>query len=132
MVKMSKDVCESCHQKEEDAFARVRDYLRQNAGAGVNDTARETGVSARLIQRFIDSGRLERVGAQVTHTCQTCGAVINNGLICTACSQQLQDQVSRLRQEISGKKEEHKQGNLDRRRDGTGDDGLHVKKIRGG
>lgn len=120
MLKMSKDVCEPCHEKEERAFLLVRDYLRQHPGASIPETAEATEVSDSLIQHFIATGRLERVGVELEHACQTCGKHIASGLICPTCAQEIQDQVQKLRGEISAKKGKGDKGE---------DDGFHLKKI---
>jgi len=121
---MSRDICDRCRQKEEDDFLTVRDYLRTHPGATIPEVAEKTEVLEATIQHFINSGRLERVGAQLSHTCQTCGATIQSGLICQPCSQRLQDEVKKLRGSIAAKKDAARPTG----HSGRDDDGMHIKK----
>ncbi|RCK81637.1 MAG: flagellar protein [Candidatus Ozemobacter sibiricus] len=103
MVKFSKDVCQKCYTAEEEIFARVRDYLRANPGVTVEEVAKAVQTEPSKIEFFISSGRMERVGLQIAHTCQTCNKVIKVGLICPECSKALKEKVSTLQQELKKK-----------------------------
>jgi ribosomal protein L32 len=120
MVKLSRDVCPKCHQVEEQLFIKVRDYVRTHPGLSIDDVAKAVGASEQQIQHFIISGRLERVGAQIAHKCQTCSKVITTGLICPDCSRGLKEQVGALQKEIARQK-----------RDGDDDDSNRRKKDSG-
>ena len=61
-------------------------------------------VPVEKIEFFVDSGRLERTGANLNHQCQTCQKIIQTGLICQECSDELKKQVSDLKKSISTKK----------------------------
>jgi len=100
MVKLSRDVCNACFQKEEELFALVRDFIRANPNAAIIEVAESLNVSEAQINYFVNSGRLERLGVNVPHPCQTCGRVITTGLICSECSEDLKKHVGDLKGSI--------------------------------
>ena len=105
MVKLSRDICQKCHQEEEELFLKVRDYLRSNPGVTINDVAKALEATDEQIEYFIKSGRLERVGVKISHQCQTCKKTINSGLICHECSKELKEQVKALQGSVARAKE---------------------------
>jgi len=115
MVKISRDLCQKCYQDEEDLFMKIKDYLRSNPGASIAEVA--AGVTATLeqVETFVNSGRLERVGVHIPHQCQTCGKIIQTGIICPDCTSGIQTQVDSLKKNIADKK--------DKKDDGTKKDG---------
>lgn len=97
MVKLARDTCSKCFQKEEELFQRVKSYLRSNPGSSVEDVAKAMDCSEEQVKYFVRTGRLERVGVKVAHPCQICQKVIMDGMICPECKKSLKDQVSTLR-----------------------------------
>ena len=97
MVKLSRDVCNPCFQKEEDLFLRIKDFVRANPKATVREVGDSLGISDDQINYFIRTGRLERLGVNIEHACQTCGRIITTGLICSECSEELKKQVGSLK-----------------------------------
>lgn len=55
-------LCPACLPDPEMRFRLLRDYLRDHQGASVMQVARDTGLSASDVTRFIDSGRLRGAG----------------------------------------------------------------------
>ncbi|HOY68641.1 MAG TPA: hypothetical protein PLP29_17320 [Candidatus Ozemobacteraceae bacterium] len=101
IMRMSRDVCQKCHLEEEERFLKVKEYLRSHPGAAVKEVAAETLIPENQINYFISSGRLERVGVIIEHTCQTCHKVITAGVICTECKRDIKAHVKQLREEIA-------------------------------
>lgn len=84
------DLCVSCLEKEEEAFDKLRDYLRDHPGADVETVAKATGVAQERILRFVRKGRLEtnELG-QMELGCVLCGTPIPSGRYCNRCSASL-------------------------------------------
>lgn len=101
MMKLSRDVCQKCYMAEEEDFNKVKDYLRDHSGASMKDVARETHIAESLIDKFVSSGRLERLGVVVEHACQTCHTQISSGIICQECKKNLKMHLQQLREEVS-------------------------------
>lgn len=124
MVMLSRDVCPKCHQVEEQAFSRVREVIRTKPGLSIAEIAKESNCPEEQINYFISSGRLERIGAEIAHPCQTCGKTIMTGLICPECSRVLKDKVSELQSDIDRKKNEDENPGSKKK------EGFHVGKPR--
>jgi len=105
MVRFSKDVCPKCFAREEELFQKVKEYLKLNPGVTIKEVARAVMATEVQVEFFVNSGRLERIGAQIAHTCQTCNKTIKIGLICPECSKELKEKVSNLQREIKDHRE---------------------------
>lgn len=97
MVKLARDTCSKCFQKEEELFQKVKGFLRANPGATVKEVAQAMNCPEEHVKYFIKTGRLERVGVKVAHPCQICQKTILDGMICPECKRSLKDQVATLR-----------------------------------
>lgn len=58
---MPRGVCAGCLDQRERDFRVVRDWLRDNRGAGIPEATEATGVDEGVIVRFIREGRIEIV-----------------------------------------------------------------------
>ena len=121
MVKLSRDICPKCFQAEEDLFLQVKEYLRANPNSSIFDVAIALDTTQDQIEIFINSGRLERTGVQISHQCQTCHRLIQIGLICQECSDDLKKQVGHLKKSMAD--DQRKQDDLFKKSiDGKKDD----------
>jgi hypothetical protein len=83
-------------REEEEQFERVRRFLRESPGATVEEVEQATGVPSELILSFLRQGRLIATeGLKGSLTCQRCGAPIDGGYLCAACSRELAREVVR-------------------------------------
>lgn len=94
-VKISRNLCPECIEKEETEYEQVRKYLKDNPGASVEEISELTGVDEKKILRWIREGRID-----ATHdmgdtglTCKRCGAEISIGNLCSKCIQLLSGQM---------------------------------------
>ncbi|ASN04722.1 TIGR03826 family flagellar region protein [Virgibacillus necropolis] len=91
-VKQMRDICKSCYDEEENAFRMVSQFLRlrKNREATLPEVVEETGVSKKLITRFIKEKRLlTSQFPKLAYPCETCDKNIISGKICSACSKEL-------------------------------------------
>lgn len=81
------DLCLPCLEKEEEAFDKVRAYLRDHPGADVDTVAKATEVVRERILRFVRKGRLEtnQLG-EMALGCVLCGSPIPSGRYCDRCA----------------------------------------------
>lgn len=126
MMKLSRDICQKCHLEEEDDFNKVKEYLRDHAGASMKEVADDTGVAESLIEKFVSSGRLERLGVVVEHACQTCHKKISSGIICPDCKKDLKMHLQQLKEEVDRTTREQPKPKVD----GSSDGGFHSGKSR--
>lgn len=123
IVKLSRDVCPKCFQKEEELFQKVKSYLRNSPGSTIVQVASDLKCDEKQVEDFIKSGRLERVGVQVSHPCQICQKVILEGIICPICKRDLKEQVGSLKDssEEEAKRREAQELDLSKKKNtGTG------------
>lgn len=98
MVKLVRDICPKCFLEEEKVFQKVRDFLRANNGASLEDIAKHTACKIEQVEAFVRSGRLERIGVKkVPHPCQLCQTTIYEGVVCQECKKTLKEQVNSLK-----------------------------------
>lgn len=100
-VKLARKVCPQCHQKVEEEFRRVYDFLRkkENRQATIYETSEQTGVSVTQIKEFIRQGRLEiKDFPRMGYPCETCGELIKEGRFCHSCRQQLLKEMATLQE----------------------------------
>ena len=56
-----RNLCPHCFNEERREFVKVRDYLWSNPGANLDELHQNTGVSKKLIQKFIREGRFKKL-----------------------------------------------------------------------
>lgn len=55
---LSQVKCKDCNDKDEEAYAKVREYLERHEGATVSDVMKDTGVALKTLDRFIAERRV--------------------------------------------------------------------------
>lgn len=105
-----REVCDACHKEEEKAFDLVYTFIRkkENRTAFINQVVAGTGVSERLIYKFIKKGRLNLVHfPNIGYPCEKCGATIREGKLCSNCTDEIKSDLKQVQTE-----EEIRQKNL--------------------
>lgn len=83
-------ICPECKDKQEEDFQRVKEYVRENRGATINQVADECDVDKSQIHQWLREERLELTeGSGITLSCEVCGASINTGRFCNKCRRDL-------------------------------------------
>ncbi len=94
--KVNRSVCPACHKEIEDQFVLCERYLRENRGATLEKLCDDTGVSIKMITKFIKEGRISIYNAPNVHIpCDICGQPMKAGLMCESCRQRLAHDVSK-------------------------------------
>jgi hypothetical protein len=91
-VESPSNLCPNCVRAEEDAEDRVAEYLRNTDKASLEDIHKATGVKHKVILRMLKRGRIFS-DAVISYPCETCGAPINEGRVCAACSRNIVNQI---------------------------------------
>ena len=84
-----RNMCNKCLEKEDDDYAIVRRYVRDNPGASVAEVAEATEIDEEKILQFLRDGRLVTKGMRYTTMCERCGKTISSGKFCDSCLKQL-------------------------------------------
>lgn len=88
-----RNICNKCLEKEDDDYAIVRRYVRDNPGASVAEVAEATEIDEEKILQFLRDGRLVTKGMRYTTMCERCGKTISSGKFCDSCLKQLGAQL---------------------------------------
>lgn len=84
------NICPACKKIEDDAFSRVRDYLREHNGATIDDVVDNCEVTMKTVTRWIREERLELTGGiNYAICCEACGQPITKGKFCDKCLMQI-------------------------------------------
>lgn len=87
-------ICHICKKKEEEDFELVKNYIYENKNANMVEVSNNTGVSTRLIERFIREGRLMlSEDSPIFLKCEKCGTQIRTGRLCQECSRSLSNEM---------------------------------------
>lgn len=81
-----KKLCFECRTSDRHVFNLIRDYLYAFPGASINQVTEDTGISSRLVLKYLREGRLQTVGDLKVIQCEQCGAPISYGTLCEACT----------------------------------------------
>ncbi len=85
-------LCPKCKDALEDKFAQVKEYVRDNPGATIQEVSEENTVSTQQIRQWIREERLEfSKDSPVGIECEVCGASIRTGRYCEACKKGVAD-----------------------------------------
>lgn len=94
-------ICQACKEDEEKVFTAVRDYIRENKGATMEEVCRETGVAISLVEKFLKQGRLEVAeDSPIKLTCERCGVTIRTGRYCNHCKETIGKQLGTMADDI--------------------------------
>ena len=100
-------VCYDCHNKELEQEDLIRDFLRTNNKASIEQISLETGVGLDIIKKMMRSGRLQG-DAQVEYPCEKCKKPITDGRLCKECTGSLKAQMQKIKEKQEEKAPEVK------------------------
>lgn len=95
---IGKPICPECLKVREDEFMKVKDFIRQNQGAGIAEVSNGTGVSVQQIRQWIREERLvlTSVSADSGVNCEGCGRPITTGRLCQNCKNQMSQDLNQV------------------------------------
>jgi len=86
-------ICKDCHMQIDLDFFKVRDYLYEHEGAGIEEVAEATGVPRKSIIFMLKEERLSvtdaKGGSGGYLKCESCKRPINTGRMCAACKNEV-------------------------------------------
>lgn len=91
-VRLNRNLCSDCAEKEEEEFEKVRLYLKENRGISVDKASEETGVETKKIIKWVREGRIEADLKGFFLNCRRCGVEIEEGNFCANCAKALASQ----------------------------------------
>ena len=99
-------ICPDCKEKLEKKFYQVKEYIRENAHAGLKQISKECDVSQQQLQQWLEFSSDSDIAMQ----CERCGAKIYTGRFCDNCKGKMAQGLSEAFK--SGKSD--KQGGSDK------------------
>ena len=80
------NICPACRDEVEKKFQDVKEYIRENPRANIQETAEANDVSTSQIKQWIREERLQFADdSPVGIECEICGATIKTGKYCESC-----------------------------------------------
>ena len=91
-------LCSRCNSiSEEEEFKKVKLYLYDNPGATIVEVSEATGVSEKMILKFLREERIEiREEDNMVLDCERCGKPIRSGKFCESCAAELKKEFSKV------------------------------------
>ncbi|NLM25476.1 MAG: MerR family transcriptional regulator [Firmicutes bacterium] len=99
-------ICQSCYNKRNQDFAKVKEYLMKNRYATVAEVSQATEVSIERINEFIEEGRLKMRPVDVVLRCAICDKKIESGRLCNECSAQVKEGSKSVKKDEDESKQE--------------------------
>ncbi len=96
------NICRVCQPLEDADFDKVRDVLDVRAGLNAQELAEQAKVEVETVFRFLDTGRLESMGAESIVPCGRCGAraISSTKRLCQACLTKLDQECAEAMREM--------------------------------
>jgi flagellar operon protein (TIGR03826 family) len=92
-------VCAECAQREQEDFAKVREYLFGHPNSTTLEVTKATGVDPKVISRLLREGRLLADNIQVSDgeelRCEKCGQAISRGRFCEKCVGEMKNEFQK-------------------------------------
>lgn len=87
---IGKPICPGCEKALEDKFQEVKQFIKDNPNASINEVSEKNEVSVNQIKRWVREERLTfSEASMVGLECESCGTMIRTGRFCEACKQKL-------------------------------------------
>lgn len=91
--------CQACREVYEAEFNRVKDYVRENPRAKIEEIAEACEVTSQQIIQWIRQERLSfSDDSPIGLSCEGCGAIIRSGRFCDKCKLNISRGFDVLRQ----------------------------------
>ncbi|MCR5667035.1 MAG: flagellar protein [Eubacterium sp.] len=88
-------ICPSCVRKTEDKFQEVKEYIRNNKNASLEQISEDNEVSVKQIKQWVREERLVFAeDSPVGIDCEICGKMIRSGKYCNECKDKVQNNLA--------------------------------------
>ena len=90
-------ICQACRKKLEDKFTEVKEFIRENDSATMQEIAEATDVSVKQIKQWVREERLTFSSkSPVGIECESCGAMIRTGRFCDKCKSEMASSLTKM------------------------------------
>lgn len=110
-------ICQACRKKLEDKFTEVRNYIRENDSATMQEISDAMEISVKQIKQWVREERLTFSSeSPVGIECESCGAMIRTGRFCDKCKGTMASNLTKMYAITPPKEEKAKGKDKDRMR----------------
>ena len=110
-------LCQACRKKLEDKFTEVRNYIRENDSATMQEISDAMEISVKQIKQWVREERLTFSSeSPVGIECESCGAMIRTGRFCDKCKGTMASNLTKMYAVTPPKEEKAKGKDKDRMR----------------
>lgn len=89
-------ICMACRDALEVKFQEVKEYIRDNRSASIQQISEDNDVPIKQIQQWVREERLEFTeDSPVQLTCESCGATIRTGRLCQKCKDNMASSLTK-------------------------------------
>lgn len=100
-------LCPTCAKALDLKFEKVKEYVYDNPGVGIQEVSKEMEVSIPQIKKWIREERLSfSDDSMIGLECECCGATIKTGRFCNTCKANLANGFKNAYKKPEPKKEE--------------------------
>jgi uncharacterized protein len=107
--------CPNCARDVDKHFRTVKDFIYKNPNVTVTELVDGTEIDERIILYFLREGRLEMMDAGEFLKCDTCGAPITTGRICSKCAEGLSAAFDRVIQKPASQSQKSAEASASRK-----------------
>lgn len=99
-------LCPKCMDELDQKFQVVKEYIRNNKNATMNDIAQDNDVTIQQLERWIREERLVfSDDSPIGIACENCGVTIKTGRFCQKCKDTMSNSLSNIYKEPEIKQE---------------------------
>ena len=89
------NICPACRDEVEKKFQDVKEYIRQNPNASIQEISDDNEVTTAQIRQWIREERLQFAeNSSIGIECEGCGATIKTGKYCENCKNNMANALS--------------------------------------
>lgn len=90
-------LCPACMKEIDDKFPKVKQYIYDNPGVGIQQVSEENEVPTAIIKKWVKEERLAFAeGSAIGVECERCGKMILTGRFCEACKAEVKQQFGSI------------------------------------
>ncbi|MEE3356977.1 MAG: flagellar protein [Lachnospiraceae bacterium] len=99
-------ICQACRDKLEVKFQQVKNFIRENPQASIQDICDANEVSVQQLHQWVREERLQFSKDSPIHLeCENCGAIIYTGRFCDNCKASMANNLTKAFHKEEPKKE---------------------------
>ncbi len=88
-------ICDLCRKAMEEKFQQVKEFVRENPGAGFREISEACDVKPTQIREWVREERLMFAeNSPIQMQCESCGAKIQTGRFCAKCKSTMATNLS--------------------------------------